>query len=73
MSRVITISELEYQKLIEENNSLREFVNGVLAGASKLKSGNKGARVKGPKVQKAERMAKMTAKELREFFKKDIK
>lgn len=71
--RSITIPESEYNQLVNENNSLREFVNVVLAKAPKLNKMAKGPDKKGPNAQAAIDMSKMTRKELSQYFARKIK
>jgi len=72
MEKMVSISEREYNRLKNENNSLREFVNQFLSLGSMLKQGT-GSRKKGPNAQAAINLASMTSAQMKEHFKNKIK
>lgn len=68
----VTIPEKEYRQLLDENNSLRKLVNQFVDGVNKLNPAKGGRQKIAPKKLEAEKVSKMTPKQMEAHFRKKL-
>lgn len=68
----VTIPEKEYRQLLDENNSLRKLVNQFVDGVNKLNPARGGGKRTAPKKLEAEKVSKMTPKQMEAHFRKKL-
>lgn len=68
----VNIPKEEYQNLLEENNSLRKLVSQFIEGFNKLNPAKGGSKRIAPKKLEAEKVSKMTPKQMEAHFRKKL-
>lgn len=71
-TETITIPKSEYTRLLKDSNSLRKLVSQFIDGVNKLNPAKGGGKKIAPKKLEAEKVSKMTPKQMEAHFRKKL-